>query len=256
MIGSLKIWILACVLLFGTLSPNVRATIPGIAGAASIIPGLGQTIDGRPGEGLAWFAASFGPLLTNDRVAQQVGFDIWMYNMYDAWRDAGGKPSTNHNVFVNYIGNYNPLNIVDPIGAPIVGVGAIAGNGGDPDPDDFGSAMIFYSFVGLGEEGLFRGFLFPGFSSYLGKWFGAVVSSGLFALVHDNDGMSDFYVRFFAGMLFCWQADRNKYDLRKNIFAHTWYDMFVGGPLSVSPYWRFSGKKREFVPGVRLSWDF
>ena len=214
---------------------SAHAVAAGVSGTLSIIPGLGQVVNGDGVEGLGWFSTSVGLLLTGNSFLSQIGFDLWMYNMYDAYRDAkpsGGK-TKNYTVVQNYVAAFNPANIIDPIGGPIVLVGAAAGaKGGYPAFKNL-ALPITYGFVGMGEEGLFRGFLFPGFSDLLSSaWAGAITSSALFAVVHATGGRSNLSgtaltSRFLMGMLFCWQADRNKYDLRNNIFAHTWWDIFV-----------------------------
>lgn len=206
----------------------------GVSGLLSIVPGLGQTANGDFPEGLAWFGSVLALFVMPSPITRQIGYDLWQYNMYDAYRDAGpsNRRVTRYNVAQNYIAAFNPLNIIDPIGAPIVGVGAMWGsrNGyaGLRNP----SYIPYYAFVGLGEEGLFRGFLFPALSDWISTFPSAVVSSAMFSLFHITNGKealapAALSSRFVLGMLFCWQAHRNKYDLRKNIFAHAWYDVFV-----------------------------
>lgn len=215
----------------------------GVAGLLSIVPGLGQTANGDGLEGLGWFVTTVGLFFSGNAVLSQVGWDLWQYNMYDAYRDA--HPSihryTDYNVFQNYIATFNPLNIVDPIGAPIVAVGAIAGAGNHYAGIRNPTYIPYYGFVGLGEEGLFRGFLFPALSDVFGTLPGAVLSSALFSVAHITNGAGALGVfplaeRFVLGLLFSWEAHRNKYDLRKNIFAHAWFDIFVapGSPKGTS----------------------
>jgi membrane protease YdiL (CAAX protease family) len=79
------------------------------------------------------------------------------------------------------------------------------------------------------------------FNVLASRFFGAVLSSGVFAYAHVTGGRANlrptiFLGRFLAGMIFCWQADRNHYDLRKNIFAHAWYDILVSdGTAEITP---------------------
>ena len=245
---KLRLRLIAISFLF-LISLNANATpAAGVSGTLSIIPGLGQVANGNPLEGLGWFTSSVGLFFSGDAIAQQIGFDLWMYNMYDAYRDAkpaGGK-TTNFNVFQNYIAAFNPLNVVDPIGGPIVGIGAMAGARSKYPCLHYGICPPVYGFVGMAEEGFFRGFLFPGFSDLFNSTIaGAIISSSIFAVAHVSGGRSNLAIgpmtsRFVGGMLFSWQAHRNKYDLRKNIFAHAWFDIFVtdggkieGGQLKV-----------------------
>lgn len=215
---------------------NSHATpAAGVSGALSIVPGLGQAANGDLLEGFGWLATSVVPFLSGEPIARQIGFDIWQYNMYDAYRDAkpGNKRFAENNVFENYIAFANPLNIVDPIGGPMVGYAAIAGRKGGYPSFRNPALPFMYGFVALGEEGLFRGFLFPAFTDVTGgRWGGAIISSTLFSYAHAIGGADNLkplvlLERFGAGMIFCWQADRNKYDLRNNIFAHAWYDIFI-----------------------------
>ncbi|MGE4232677.1 MAG: CPBP family intramembrane glutamic endopeptidase [Bacteriovoracia bacterium] len=214
--------------------PVYSKVAPGLAGIFSIIPGLGQTANGSPGEGVLWFTSSLGLFFSGNPYMQQAGFDLWQYNMYDAYRDAGADDTAPHNVFVNYFNAYNPLNVIDPIGGPIVGVAAVYGARNNYPALKNGAKVAMYGFVGLGEEGFFRGFLFPAFSDvfFNSKFLGAVTSSAAFAYAHALGGPENLSApvlgqRFLFGMLMCWQLYRNKFDLRNNIFAHTWYDILV-----------------------------
>ncbi|MBL7716245.1 MAG: CPBP family intramembrane metalloprotease [Bdellovibrionales bacterium] len=230
----------------------------GLAGTLSLVPGLGQIASGQTWEGLSWFAGIAGGmalLYTHDNVYRfrtpgdqegtsfpifpQAVFNLWMYNIYDAYRHA--KPVSRKVSETWLLGhmaaNINPLNLIDPIGAPIVagGLGATVYYKFSPLKD--WTRPVFFSFVGLGEEALFRGFLFPAFSDLFGggtaaDWTGAILSSAMFSAAHGVNGPEalkpgPLAFRFGFGMLFCWQVHRNKYNLNKNIFAHTWYDVLV-----------------------------
>lgn len=224
-------------LIFSTVMPvpKAHAVDAGVAGLLSIVPGLGQVANGDTLEGGAWFVTTVGLFVAGGPVMRQIGYDIWQYNMYDAYRDAGPsiKRYAKHNVFENYIATFNPLNVIDPIGAPIFAVGAIAGSRNNYAGIRNPTYIPYYAFVGMGEEGLFRGFLFPAFSDVIGTVPGAIVSSALFSLFHITNGpgalgAGPLTSRFIMGLLFSWQTHRNKYDLRKSIFAHAWWDVFVG----------------------------
>lgn len=220
---------------------------PGVSGTLSLIPGLGQVANGDTWEGVSWFATTIALVVAKDPVARKFGMNAWFYNMYDAYRDAGPPRAARHSVFENYLANINPANIIDPIGAPIVAFAAIspgntASNEGTPSQPAL--RAFYYSSVGLGEEALFRGFLFPAFSSGLGTAGGAMLSSAVFSAAH-GEGGSAFVVRFLGGLLFCWQVHRNKYDLRPSIFAHTWFDFLITrkgnkkGEVEVMPALKF-----------------
>ena len=227
---------------------NARAAPAGLYGTASIVPGFGQALNGQVFEGLAWFIATAGLITRKSATATSVGFDLWQYNMYDAYRDAGGKPSANKNVFQNWASNVNPANIFDPIGAPIVGMAAVSGAPGGYPALRSPEKILMYSFVGLGEEGLFRGFIYPALSNSMNSRFlGAVTSSALFSAAHVTGGAAAlqpvvFGIRFALGMFFCWELTRNNYDLSHNIFAHSWYDVLVDQDTKAS------------IPRIALRW--
>ncbi len=213
---------------------------PLIAGVLSTVPGLGQVSQGDFFEGAAWFGTTAGLWFSRNPMLMQIGFDVWLYNFYDAYRDAafkgGGKPkfAKNHYWFENLIAPANPLNLWDPLGATVVGLGAAGGYSyGYPTLRSWRKPVI-HTFVGWGEEAAFRGFLFPAFSSILfsSPWAGAITSSAVFSVAHAIGGPENLEplplaVRFGFGMLMCWQVHRNQYDLRKSIFAHTWYNILI-----------------------------
>ena len=236
---------LIILLLFQTSSAH--AVSAGAAGLFSVVPGLGQVVDGEPLEGLGWFVTVVGTVALSNSlhvyapvsgkktaILSQAGYDLWLYNMYDAYRD--GRPSggrfSNNTALQNYAATFNPLNLVDPITTPALL--AWTGGLGIPDGNIKHAASLsrpfFFGFVGMGEEGLFRGFLFPSLSDTFGsKLTGAAVSSVLFSLFHITNGLaemeSNFVQRLAMGLVFCWAADHNKYDLRHGIFAHSWIDI-------------------------------
>jgi membrane protease YdiL (CAAX protease family) len=218
---------------------------PGVSGTLSIVPGLGQVANGDALEGAGWFAASIGLFLSRNPYVSNVGFKLWMYNMYDAYKDAGAKETTKHSALANYAGVANPLNIVDPFSAGFLTYSTLAAFHTPPDqksklgPDSEVLGAFYFGATGLGEEGLFRGFLYPGFSYLFSSHLaGATLSSLLFAAAHlaNTQGFYHSYgglaYLFSLGMLWCWQTTYNHYDLRHNIFTHAWFDWtleYVGG---------------------------
>ncbi|MBI3542607.1 MAG: CPBP family intramembrane metalloprotease [Deltaproteobacteria bacterium] len=221
---------------------------PAAAGALSLVPGLGQMITGRPLEGAAWLAAVVAGLSSRSTFFGQASFDLWQYNVYDAYRGAGARDVPDHGPLADYAAAFNPLNLWDPVSAGAVGV-AFASHPFQRRYGELGYPSIskwlvppFYAFVGMGEEGLFRGYLHPVLSDafeslplerFWARVAGATVSSAAFAAFHLVNGRAldgDFLVfggRFLSGLAFCWQAERNDHDLRKNVFAHAWYDIIL-----------------------------
>lgn len=218
---------------------NARAAVaPGAAGILSIVPGLGQAVEGNPLEGLAWFTTTAGLYFSGSSYARNIGQEIWQYNMYDAYRDAGARDTSKENVLQNGIAPLNPLYLFDPISLGIVGFGAYTSSRGKnvvrQGPRGVVAGAFLFAMVGLGEEGLFRGFLFPAFSHVTNSYtVGAVTSSAVFAAFHL--GNKDGYYRsagglttiFAAGLLFCLQTYLHKFDLRHSIFSHAWFDFTV-----------------------------
>ncbi len=237
------------------------ATAPGVAGTLSLVPGLGQVSNGDVGEGLLWFVTTVGLFVMPSKYMSDIGFKLWEYNMYDAYRDAGPQGAAKQTVFANYLGFINPLNIADPVGLGILGYGTAraltAKSTASLGPRNKLGGAFYYGFVGLGEEGLFRGFLFPGFSSiFSSKFVGATVSSVLFSLSHLTNSQSYYHsvgglTELFAlGMALCWETNNNHNDLRHGIFTHAWYDFIID----------YAGKKADgsapATLGIKMSLPF
>jgi Type II CAAX prenyl endopeptidase Rce1-like len=220
------------------LSESAQAVQPAAAGALSVVPGLGQTVGGHPLEGLAWFGSVVGLYSSGNKWARNVALEFWEYNMYDAYRDAGAKDTGKQTFLENELAFINPLNLVDPISVGIVGYGVYSGahskSAVKQGPRGTLAGIAFFSTVGLGEEGLFRGFLFPGFSHLTGSYIvGAVLSSGAFAAAHLVNHNKYYHsahgltTLFAGGMLLCLQTYSQKWDLRHSIFTHAWFDISV-----------------------------
>jgi hypothetical protein len=234
-----------------------HAIASGLAGTLSLVPGLGQVATGNFLEGMGWFTATVGTYL----VKPDLAFELHQYNMYDAYRDS--KPLNgryaNHTWYENYLAVFNPLNFFDRIGAPLlVGYGAVPGVIRYHGSNLYPVKALSTAFIGPAEEGLFRGFLFPGLSDLTGSTVaGAVLSSAAFGAAHVQYNLAGRAMVGVVGLVFCWQVHRNKYDLRKNIFAHSWIDFFLlprgEGPLEGEPSGAFIGRT---VPGVRWNLAF
>lgn len=130
------------------------------------------------------------------------------------------------------------MNLIDPFSLGVVGVGAYEARSATSvaklGPSGVVTGAFWFGFVGLGEEGLFRGFLYPGLSDVFNSHLlGAATSSALFALSHLTNSQAYYHSGlglselFLLGMVFCWQATTNNYDIRHNIFAHSWYDIII-----------------------------
>lgn len=232
--------VLAILLAAALLAPVTVAAKPdpGVSGVLSIVPGLGQVANGDTLEGLGWFASTALLFISPSPYISNVGLKFWEYNMYDAFNDAGPHEGSKNNAFENYIAFINPLNLVDPYSVGIVGLSTLTSlttSGADKaklGPTSPVAGAFFFGFTGWGEEGLFRGFLYPGFSSMFGSHFaGATASSLLFAASHLPNKQAYYHsVRglgtlFVLGMVWCAQASYRDHDLRHNIFSHAWFDI-------------------------------
>lgn len=89
-----RIFFLVALIFLRPVSGNADSN-PGLYGALSIVPGLGQAASGNPLEGLTWFITSLGLWTSKNSYISNVGFKLWEYNMYDAYRDAGAKEASN-----------------------------------------------------------------------------------------------------------------------------------------------------------------
>jgi membrane protease YdiL (CAAX protease family) len=250
-------------------------TPPALAGLLSVVPGLGQTANGNPGEGLAWFAVILGggALTAGNGYNQTIFLDLWMYNIYDAYRDAGPKRSYKQNVFANYASAFNPLNIWGPPSTvPLIAQTAGTLSKGRPSfgigPNRPVLTPFYMAFIALGEEGLFRGFFFPGLSDLFNSTVaGAITSSLVFSAAHGLYAGQQSYAfrpgvfawRTVLGLFYCWQTHIDKYDLSKSIFSHTWVNvLYEWDRQGVLGGGRLGESKKSRAPfssiGLELSW--
>lgn len=231
---------MACLIIIGSsLAPrSARAVAPGVAGTLSIVPGLGQAINGDVAEGAVWFTSVLALMLQKNSNVANIGFKLWEYQLYDAYRDAGARDTAKHNVLQNYVAAFNPVNIANPISLGTLGYAGVrtwlAPKTEVSGPKNPALNALFYGFVGLGEEGLFRGFLFPGFSHLFDSYLaGAIVSSAAFSLSHLTNEGAYYHSAlgltelFLFGMVMSWQTYKKKFDLRESIFTHAWYDIII-----------------------------
>ncbi len=231
------------ILVFILFSRLSYAVTPAVYGVSSIIPGLGQTLYGNIAEGITWFGSTLFLLSSHDKVLRNNGWDLLQYNIYDAWKDAGGRPSQQNYWFQEYLQNFNVKNLADPFSVGFIGAAGYSRYNSEKKnntkksgvPKSPLASIEMFTFVGFGEEALFRGFLFPSLSSWLSPWGGAAVSSALFSVAHIGAGAGANLARFVMGMLFCWQYARNDYTLGPNIFAHSWYDQILIGSFNDFP---------------------
>jgi len=237
---------LAAILTLFFSNTSFAGVSPEAAGLLSVVPGLGQVAHGDPIRGLAWLGAVAATFFSGNGDIKRNGISLWQYNVYDAYQNAGGRNTAKNNVFQNTLGAYNPLNLVDPIGAPQLAANAYEIISSSPDtvyrgPHNVLVGTLWQTPNALAEEALYRGYFFPVISNAVSsKVVGAVVSTVLFDFGHMLYGgytLNKVYAgslnNIVNGLLWCWQTDRNHYDLRHSIFTHMWIDAMI--------YYRWNG---------------
>lgn len=228
---------------------------PGLSATLSLVPGLGQLANGNFEETPIWLLATFGLAgATRTAAGRYMAFQVWLYNMYDAYRDAEPQNGMTHrdSSVADFLSMLNPANIINPIGTPMVGVAALAGINQYHGYNLTGRQLLTRMFVGFGEEGFFRGFLFPGFTDLFSSEFaGAMTSSALFAIAHLQYGPAQQAIVFVLGNLFCLNYHLVDYHLTKNIFAHGWWDFFLSPADDKN-----TGQDRPLVKGLNVGLRF
>ena len=82
--------------------------------------------------------------------------------------------------------------------------------------------------AGVGEEAMFRGWMFPLFVEAFGSSFwGNMAQSTIFAAAHLSEDNQFPLAQFMAGYYFAWLAKRNGWTLQESIFVHAWWDVIV-----------------------------
>ncbi len=230
--NCIAVWV--CLLVGIGTSGSARADLsPYTYGALSVFPGLGQMLQGEVLEGLAWTGAISFTFFSGSAFVSHAGQMAWMYNIYDSYRDAGAKGEAQATALQNYIAPFNPLNVVDWVGAPLfaytVFVNGRKGGNGAGMPNHLIFRPVYTSFTAFGEEALFRGYLYPAFTGlFHSKIASAAFTSVLFGVAHTQYNIPEQVIVAFSGMLFCLQRELNQGDLRHGIFNHAWIDFFGG----------------------------
>jgi Type II CAAX prenyl endopeptidase Rce1-like len=231
------------------------------------LPGLGQYVQHRPAAGLPYSGAALTGLVlyvtgdTSDWASSALPLDgprrqaflgAALYlgagelSAYDTFRYSARRQQS--------VGRYRFLTQHEPIGrlftAPFdpefltrwttwVGlaytgaIGLLIAN--DPDrihrslsASDvaFGSAVSLSA--GIGEEALFRGWLYPALYQSWGEhfWPANGVQATLFGALHPDAG---WFAAVIGGWAFYqgWLTRRNGWSVRESIFQHVWYDVMV-----------------------------
>lgn len=91
------------------------------------------------------------------------------------------------------------------------------------------TAGVSYN-AGVGEEALFRGWIFPLFVEAYGPkniFWANLTQAALFGAAHLSAENRLPAFQFLAGYYFGWLAQKNNWSLRESIFVHTWWDVIV-----------------------------
>ena len=253
-----------CVTAAGAQVPDTVPRQRWLPFGSLFLPGLGQYAQGRPGPGLALTGVGLTGLLlyaaadTTD-IGTGVPFDpaqrqallgLQLYqtagslSAYDAFHSSARRQQT--------VGRYRFLTQHEPVGrlltAPFdpvflkrwttwVGLaytGAVAllvAN--DPNRIDrpltaqdvaFGSLVSLNA--GIGEEALFRGWLYPALYESFGQrfWPANGLQAATFGLLHPD---AEWFALVIAGWAFYqgWLTRRNGWSVRESVFQHVWYDV-------------------------------
>lgn len=239
----------------GLSSSSGFALSPGGAATLSLVPGLGEVVEGNVWTGIGYFTSTIGLILFPGKtefaqVARGAGISLYSYQMYDAYRDAHPQ---NHmygtgTLLQNYLAAVNPVNAWDPFSVGFVGLGAtqvrkIRRQYGDEPYKLY--RLAYFATAVQQEEALYRGFLYPFFTDIYGgsKFFAALTTSAIDAFQHyfylgpTALEPTVFTMRTALFMLLTWQFTRNNYELAPGVFAHAWFDYLQGAgatPNSVS----------------------
>ncbi len=91
------------------------------------------------------------------------------------------------------------------------------------------SSAISYN-AGVGEEALFRGWMFPLFVEAYGvenMFWANLTQAAIFGAAHFSEDNQFPVFQLAAGYYFGWLAKKNGWSLREAIFVHTWWDVIV-----------------------------
>lgn len=81
--------------------------------------------------------------------------------------------------------------------------------------------------AGIGEEALFRGWLYPLLYENLGaKWLANPIQAGIFGALHPQAGPFAIMIGGWA-LYQGWLTKRNGWNVRESIFQHVWYDVVI-----------------------------
>ena len=233
--------------------------------ASLLLPGLGQYVQGRVAPGLAYTGVGLTGLLVytasdttdigsggppSDPAQRQALVGLQLYqtagslSAYDVFRSSARRQQT--------VGRYRFLTQHEPVGrlltAPFdpvfltrwttwVGLaytGAVAllvAN--DPNRIDRSLTtqdVVFGSLVslnaGIGEEALFRGWLYPELYQSFGQrfWPANGLQAAVFGALHPD---AEWFALVIAGWAFYqgWLTRHNGWSVRESVFQHVWYDV-------------------------------
>ncbi len=119
----------------------------------------------------------------------------------------------------------------------VIGTGLIVWSGATDDYNTrnlnsgdiaFASGLSYNA--GVGEEALFRGWMFPLLTEAYGienVFWSNLTQAAIFGAAHLSDENRLPVFQFAAGYYFGWLAKKNNWSLRESIFVHTWWDVIV-----------------------------
>ncbi len=116
-----------------------------------------------------------------------------------------------------------------------LGLGILSGAHDDYDTRRLNSGDLLFSSAisynaGVGEEALFRGWMFPLFVEAYGvenSFWANLTQAAIFGAAHISADNPVPLFQTAAGYYFGWLAKKNGWSLREAIFVHTWWDVIV-----------------------------
>lgn len=81
--------------------------------------------------------------------------------------------------------------------------------------------------AGVGEEAMFRGWMYPVLYEKTSPWFANAVQSSIFAAAHLSATNKAPVFQFAAGWYLAYLTRSNNFNLSQSIFLHAWWDVFA-----------------------------
>jgi hypothetical protein len=119
--------------------------------------------------------------------------------------------------------------------------------------DSVFTAGVSYN-AGVGEEAMFRGYLFPVFrQAFDSYWWSNGLQAAIFGAMHYSSYNQFPIAQTVMGFYLGWMTHRNGYSIRESAFLHTWWDVLAIGFLIADQNGKNSKKAAKTVPLINFS---